>query len=71
MPKTFKAVSAEPFGQYKPARVIRAQKATPKTQGNRFIDKAREIGCDEDEKAFDDKLRRIAKAKPKKEKPAD
>ena len=34
------------------------------SQSQRFIDKTRELGCDEDDKAFDDKLRRIAKAKP-------
>ncbi len=42
-----------------------------RTQSEKFINIARELGCDEDEKAFDDKLRRIAKTKPKKEKPAD
>ena len=42
-----------------------------RSQSQKFIDKARELGCDEDEKAFDDKLRRIAKQKPKEEKPAD
>ena len=42
-----------------------------KTQKQKFIDTARELGCDEDDKSFDDKLRRIAKHKPKEEKPAD
>lgn len=42
-----------------------------KSQRQKFIDKARELESDEDEKAFDDKLRRIAKQTPKKEKPAD
>jgi hypothetical protein len=32
-------------------------------QGKRFIETARELGCDEDEAAFDEKLRRIATAK--------
>jgi hypothetical protein len=36
-----------------------------RTQKQKFIDTARELGCDEDEKSFDDKLRRIAKVKPK------
>ena len=36
-------------------------------QSKRFIETARQIGCDEDEKAFDEKLKRIAKAKPKRE----
>lgn len=33
-----------------------------KSQSQKFIDKARELGCDEDEKAFAGKLKRIAKA---------
>ena len=43
-------------------------RATPKqavAQQQKFIDKARELGCDDDEAAFDDKLRRVAKQKPK------
>ncbi|WP_114395069.1 hypothetical protein [Oleisolibacter albus] len=36
-------------------------------QIKRFQDAARELGCDEDEAAFEDKLRRIAKGKPKPE----
>jgi hypothetical protein len=34
-------------------------------QSKRFIETARELGCDEDEAAFDEKLKRIATAKPK------
>jgi len=41
------------------------QPAIGKTQHERFIETARELGCDEDEAAFDEKLRRIATAKPK------
>jgi hypothetical protein len=33
-------------------------------QSKRFIETARELGCDEDEAAFDEKLKRIATAKP-------
>ncbi len=36
-----------------------------------FIEAARELGCDEDEAAFEDKLRRIAQAKPEKKKAPD
>ena len=36
-----------------------------KTQGQKFADKARELGCDEDEAEFDEKLARLAKAKAK------
>lgn len=47
-----------------------------KTQKQKFIDTAREIGADEDERSFERKLRRVAKPptpqkKSKKEKPAD
>lgn len=42
-------------------------KRSSDNQSERFIDKARELGCDEDEAVFDDKLRRIAQAKPEKE----
>lgn len=36
-------------------------------QSQKFIDTARELEVDEDEAAFDEKLKRLAKAKPKKE----
>ena len=39
------------------------------TQSKKFIDKARELGVDEDEAAFDEKLKRLAKTKPKKKAP--
>ncbi len=42
----------------------------PKSQRDRFIEAARELGADEDEDAFKKKLERIAKAKPKDEKPS-
>jgi hypothetical protein len=45
-------------------------KSTPKhpdtKQSRRFIETARELGCDEDEAVFDEKLRRIATVKPTK-----
>ena len=34
-------------------------------QSRRFIETARELGCDEDEVAFDEKQKRIASATPK------
>jgi hypothetical protein len=37
----------------------------PRSQADRFIETARELGCDEDEAAFDEKLKRIATVKPK------
>jgi hypothetical protein len=36
-----------------------------KKQVEHFIEKARELGCDEDEAAFEERVRKIAKAKPK------
>jgi hypothetical protein len=39
--------------------------ADKQAQHKRFIETARELGCDEDEAAFDEKLKRIATAKPK------
>jgi hypothetical protein len=38
-----------------------------KAQHERFIETARQLGCDEDEAAFDAKLRVIARQKPKDE----
>lgn len=35
-------------------------------QGKAFIKTARELGCDEDEAAFEEQLRKIAKAAPSK-----
>ncbi len=35
------------------------------TQSQKFIDKARELGVDEDEAAFDEKVAAIARQKPK------
>ena len=42
-------------------------KATPseKPQDDRFNETARALGCDEDEAVFDEKLKAIAKQKPK------
>ena len=37
---------------------------TPKTQYDRFIETARALGCDEDEAAFDEKLKVIARRRP-------
>jgi hypothetical protein len=47
--------------------------ANQKSQRGRFIQAARELGCDEDEGRFDEKLKRVARSKSaaaKKEKPA-
>lgn len=47
-----------------------ANQATPKGQSQKFIDKARELECEESEAAFDDKLKRITpKPKPKEKTP--
>jgi hypothetical protein len=44
--------------------VAGSQKNDP-DQSRRFIETARALECDEDEAAFDEKLKRIAQAKPK------
>ena len=36
-----------------------------KTQHERFVEAARQLGCDEDEAAFEEKLKDIARQKPK------
>ena len=41
------------------------KKLSEATQIDRFRETARQLGCDEDEAAFDEKLKVIAKAKPK------
>jgi hypothetical protein len=52
------------------------RKKTPQSQHNaaaqheRFVETARALGCDEDKERFEEKLRRIAKAKPSKPKEA-
>jgi hypothetical protein len=49
------------------------RKKTPDSQEQqhkRFIETARELGCDEDEAAFEEKLRRIGTVKPKSKVPA-
>ncbi len=40
-------------------------------QHARFIEKARELGCDESEQAFDEKLKVIVRHKSKKEEPKE
>jgi hypothetical protein len=45
-----------------PARKLRPSDG--KTQSERFIEMARELGCDEDEAAFREKLGQIARHKP-------
>lgn len=37
----------------------------PKPQAEKFRDLARELECDEDEAAFEDKVRKVAKPPPK------
>lgn len=44
----------------------RSQKPDEKRQHERFIETARELGCDEDEAAFDEKLKKVAGHKPPK-----
>jgi hypothetical protein len=40
----------------------------PKTQSDKFKDAARELGADEDEKHWEERLKKVAKATPDKTK---
>jgi hypothetical protein len=40
-----------------------------KSQSDKFKDAARELGCDEDEPRWDERLRKVAERKPAPEKP--
>lgn len=44
-----------------------AKKQDDRPQADKFRDLARELECDEDEAAFEDKVRRVAKTPPPKE----
>lgn len=48
-----------------------SQKTTAEQQVKKFRDAARELGCDEDEAAFEDKLRRIGHAPTSKKQETD
>jgi hypothetical protein len=43
----------------------------PRPQADKFRDLARELECDEDEDAFDQRLRKLAKADPKPKTPPE
>ena len=47
------------------------KESTELSQRQKFINSAREIEADEDETAFEAKLKRIAEAKPPPKKPSD
>lgn len=46
------------------------RRATKSEQKDRFEQAARELGCDEDESHFDDKLKKVARHKPRDEAPS-
>jgi hypothetical protein len=48
---------------------MRMKMTEPKTQADKFRDAAREPGCDEDEARWDERLRKVATARPEPEKP--
>lgn len=45
--------------------------AKDKSQSDKFKEAARELECDEDEKAWEDRLRKVASQKPAPETPSD
>ena len=49
----------------------RTTSTTSSDQLDRFREAARQLECDDDEATFNAKLKKVAKAKPKDEKPAD
>jgi hypothetical protein len=44
--------------------MVSKSKPVTRNQVDRFVETARQLGCDEDEKAFDEKLKKIASPKP-------
>lgn len=48
-----------------------AADSTNKSQSDKFKEAARELECDEDEKAWEDRLRKVVSQKPAPEKPSD
>ena len=46
-------------------------KKMTESQSKKFVNKAHELGCEEDAAVFEEKLKRLAKAKPKKEAPKE
>ena len=44
--------------------MVKSRKAAEKPQADKFRDLARQLECDEDEKAFEEKVRRVATTKP-------
>jgi len=49
---------------------LRDQEQTTKPQRDRFIEKARELGCDEDEAQINESLKWVARTNPVAEQPA-
>lgn len=47
-----------------------SSKGKPKPQSERFKDVARELGADDDEARFNEKLRKLVKPKPEDKKPS-
>ena len=41
----------------------------PKSQLDKFKEAARDLGCDDDETRFDDRVKKLVKQKPVREKP--
>lgn len=64
MARTFSIPRATISREYT-LEVERILQAVGKSQSDKFKEKAREIGCDEDEAAFERTLKRIVPRKPK------
>ena len=46
------------------SRILMAKPENANTQHARFLETARALGCDEDEGAFDEKLKQVTRQKP-------
>jgi hypothetical protein len=53
-----------PANQHRESDSRKSSANDPRTQVEKFADLARELECDEDEAAFDERLKKLAKAPP-------
>lgn len=60
---------SKPLSKPNTSRLVTKDHGDVSEQHARFLETARALGCDEDEAAFDEKLRAMVPAKPKEQKP--
>ncbi len=64
------ATTKRPSRDAKKPSKLDAEKPTPKEQSARFIEAARELGCDESPDAFEAGVKKVARHKPVEERPS-